>query len=162
MLTASLLGIGAVVLDIKRVRADSPAPGSPDPATIHQENSFTASPGRIYEVLLSSKEFAAMTGSPADISAEAGGAVSMFGGVIMGRNVELVPGQRIVQAWKPKYWPPGVYSLVKFELVTAGSMTKIILDQTGFPPGTYKGLDEGWPKRYWTPLTKYLAQPATH
>jgi activator of HSP90 ATPase len=157
LLTACVLGLGTAAFHIKRARADSPAPGASDSLSIHQENQFSASPARIYEILLSSKEFAAMTGSAADIGAEAGSAFSMFGGIIIGRNIELVPAQRIVQAWKPNYWPPGVYSLVKFELVAAGGMTKIVLDHTGFPPGTYKGLDEGWPKRYWAPLTKYLA-----
>jgi activator of HSP90 ATPase len=157
LLTATMLGFGAFAFGIERANADSPALGSSDPASIHQETQFNASRSHIYEILLSSKEFAAMTGSAADISAEAGGAFSMFGGIIIGRNIELVPAQRIVQAWKPEYWPPGVYSLVKFEFVAAGAMTRIILDQTGFPNGTYKGLDEGWPKRYWTPLTKYLS-----
>ncbi len=123
---------------------------------LHQEASFNASPARIYEIFLSSKEFAAMTKLPADISPDVGGAFSMFGGVIVGRNIELIPAQRIVQAWRPKYWDPGVYSMVKFELVTDGAKTKIVLDHTGFPQGTYKGLYSGWPERYWDPLTKYL------
>jgi hypothetical protein len=41
----------------------------------------------------------------------------MFGGMIIGRNVELVPNQRIVQAWRPTAdFPKGPYSLVKIEL----------------------------------------------
>ena len=86
-----------------------------------------------------------MTNAAADISPEVGGAFAMFGGVIVGRNIELVPARRIVQAWRPKYWDPGVYSMVKFELVAAGVGTKIVLDHTGFPPGTYKG-SFGWRK----------------
>jgi activator of HSP90 ATPase len=124
---------------------------------LHQEVSFGAPPARIYEIFLSSKEFAAMTKLPADISPDAGGAFSMFGGIIVGRNIELIPAQRIVQAWRPKYWDPGVYSMVKFELIADGAKTKIVLDHTGFPVGTYKGLYSGWPERYWDPLTKYLA-----
>src|ERR1700689_800105 len=44
--------------------------------SLHQEVAFTASPQRIYEVLLSSKQFAAVTGLPADIDPKAGGAFS--------------------------------------------------------------------------------------
>jgi activator of HSP90 ATPase len=123
---------------------------------LHQEVSFSAPPARIYEIFLSSKEFGAMTKLAADISPDVGGAFSMFGGIIVGRNIELVPTQRIVQAWRPKYWNPGVYSMVKFELVVVGVGTKIVLDHTGFPPGTYKGLNSGWSERYWDPLRKYL------
>jgi hypothetical protein len=39
----------------------------------------------------------------------------MFGGDISGRNVELVPGRRAVQAWRSNAWPEGVYSIVRFE-----------------------------------------------
>ena len=36
-----------------------------------------------------------------------GGTFKTFGGLIEGRNVELIPGQRIVQAWRPASWDPG-------------------------------------------------------
>ena len=72
--------------------------------SLHQEVDFRASSQRIYEVLLDSKQFAACTGMPADIDPKAGGALSMFGGLIVGRNVELIPNQRIVQAWRPTHW----------------------------------------------------------
>ena len=46
----------------------------------------------------------------------AGGAFTTFGKLIEGRNIELVPNQRIVQAWRPASWEPGLYSIVRFEL----------------------------------------------
>jgi activator of HSP90 ATPase len=124
---------------------------------IHQEVDFKASRQRVYDTLLDSKQFAAFTGMPAEISREAGGTVSMFGGLIVGRNIELVPRERIVQAWRPSAWEPGVYSLVKFELKDWASQTKVILDHTGFPEGSFRHLDSGWYLRYWEPLRKYLA-----
>jgi hypothetical protein len=84
--------------------------------SLHQEVDLKASSQRIYEVLLDSKQFAACAGMPAEIDPEAGGAFSMFGGLIVGRNIELLPNQRIVQAWRPTHWAPGVYSIVKFDL----------------------------------------------
>jgi activator of HSP90 ATPase len=86
-----------------------------------------------------------------------GGAFSTFGGLIVGRQIELVPDTRIVQAWRPAYWEPGVYSLVKFELSDSGAGTKLVLDHRGFPDGDGKTLLEGWNKNYWQPLAKYLA-----
>jgi hypothetical protein len=124
---------------------------------LHQENDFAASPERIYGVLLDSKEFAAFTGYPAQIDPSQGGAFNMFGGLIAGRNVELLANQRIVQAWRPTHWDPGVYSIVKFELKPTQSGTTIVLDHTGFPEGDYDGLNSGWPERYWRPLTKFLS-----
>ena len=80
----------------------------------------------------------------------------MFGGLIQGRNVELVQNQRIVQAWRPASWDPGVYSMVHFEFKPAGPGTSLIFDHTGFPSGLYDHLDWGWKNRYWTPLKKYF------
>ena len=74
---------------------------------LHQEVDFKASPQRIYEIFLDSKQFAACTGMPATIDATAGGAFSTFGGLIEGRNIELIPNQRIVQAWRPTQLGPG-------------------------------------------------------
>lgn len=123
---------------------------------LHQEVDIAAAPARVYEALLDSKQFAAFTGLPAEINREVGGAFSMFGGRIVGRNVELVKDARIVQAWRPANWDPGVYSLVKFELKQVDARTTVVLDHTGFPEGSFRHLNPGWYQRYWEPLKKYL------
>jgi activator of HSP90 ATPase len=125
--------------------------------SLHQEIDFKTGLQRMYEVLLDSKQFAAFTGLAAEIDPKAGGAFSMFGGLIVGRNVELIPNQRIVQAWRPTHWDPGVYSIVRFELKSNGSGTTVVLDHTGFPEGEFDNLNSGWPIRYWEPLKKFLA-----
>jgi activator of HSP90 ATPase len=125
--------------------------------SLHQEADFKASAQRIYEIFLDSKQFAACTGLPAEIDPKAGGAFSMFGGLIVGRNVELVSNQRIVQAWRPTHWDPGVYSIVRFELKPHEPETTVVLDHTGFLEGEYDRLYSGWQSHYWEPLKKYLA-----
>src|SRR5580658_8317651 len=92
---------------------------------LHQEINFKAGPQRIYEILLDSKQFAAFTGMPAEIDPKVGGAFSTFGGLVEGRNVELIPAQRIVQAWRPTHWDAGVYSIVRFELKAASGGTAL-------------------------------------
>src|SRR5271163_2549830 len=99
---------------------------------IHQEIDFKVPPARIYAVLLDAKQFSACTKDTAEMEPRPGGAFKLFGGRIEGRNIELVPDKRIVQAWRPAYWPAGVYSIVKFELVVRDSGTRVILDHTGF------------------------------
>jgi len=125
---------------------------------LHQEVDFTAVPHRIYEALLDAKQFGALTGMPAQINREPGGAFSTFGGLIEGRNVELIADKRIVQAWRPASWDAGVYSVVKFELVAREAQTRLVLDHTGFPEGSFRHLNSGWYARYWEPLKKFLAQ----
>jgi activator of HSP90 ATPase len=123
---------------------------------LHQEIDIKASPQRIYDALLDAKQFATFTGMAAEISRDAGGAFSTFGGLIVGRNIELVPNQRIVQAWRPGNWPSGTYSLVKFELKEQRPRTTVVLDHTGFPEGSFRHLGSGWYERYWEPLKKFL------
>ena len=155
------LAVGsAVAQDSKAPQKMAVVPSAGPEATrtsLHQEIDLKASPERVYEALLDSKQFAAFTGMPAEISREAGGALKMFGGLIVGRNIELVPNERIVQAWRPAHWDPGVYSVVKFGLRKKDSQTILILDHTGFPEGDFASLNSGWYERYWEPLKKYLA-----
>jgi activator of HSP90 ATPase len=124
---------------------------------LHQEVELKAPATRVYQILIDSKQFAAFSGAPAEIHPEAGGTFSLFGGMIGGRNIELVPGVRIVQAWRPPDWPVGVYSLVRFELKEHGPNTTLILDHSSFPAGGFTHLNEGWRDHYWVPLSKYLA-----
>jgi uncharacterized protein YndB with AHSA1/START domain len=126
--------------------------------TIHQEVSIGATPQRVYNVLTNSAAFAKMTGGrEANISQEPGGAVSLFGGDIQARNVELVPGERLVQAWRSRAWPEGVYSIVKFELSASGKGTKLIFDQAGHPADAQSMLEGGWQQMYWGPMEKMLS-----
>jgi uncharacterized protein YndB with AHSA1/START domain len=124
--------------------------------SLHQEIDLKGSPQRVYEILLDAKQFTAFTGMPAEIDPRAGGAFSTFGGLIVGRNVELIPNARIIQAWRPTHWNPGVYSIVHFELKPQGGETLLVLDHTGFPEGEFDHLTDGWRSHYWEPLTKYL------
>jgi activator of HSP90 ATPase len=125
--------------------------------SIHYQIDFKPSPQRLYEAILDPKQFAVFSGMPATIDPTAGGAFSQFGGLIVGRNIELVPNQRIVQAWRPSHWEPGIYSIVHFEFNPRAAETTMIFDHTGFPAGDYDSLDFGWHSHYWEPLKKFLA-----
>ncbi|HKV05704.1 MAG TPA: SRPBCC family protein [Candidatus Acidoferrales bacterium] len=152
------LAVGSASAETQRAMPETQSTGADKARTfLHQEVDFKASPHRIYEILLDSKQFAAFTGLPANISREPGGAFTMFGGLIEGRNIELVPDQRIVQAWRPANWDPGDYSIVKFQLKEKGSQTTVVLDHAGFHEGDFGHLDSGWHTRYWEPLAKFLA-----
>ena len=124
--------------------------------TIHQEVDFKAPAARIYEILLDAKQFSACTKDTAEIQPQAGGAFKLFGGRIEGRNIELLPNQRIVQAWRPAYWLAGVYTIVKFELVPREAGTRVVLDHAAFTEDQWEGLSSGWQEHYWGPLHKYL------
>ena len=125
---------------------------------IHLEIAINAPPKRIYDTLLDAKQFSAFTGgAPAVIEPTEGGAFSCFGGHIEGRNVELKPGKRIVQAWRAKTWSEGLYSIVRFELSKSASGTTLVMDHSGVPEAALEHMTAGWTKMYWDPLKKHLA-----
>jgi activator of HSP90 ATPase len=122
---------------------------------IHQEVDFKVAPERIYKALLDAKQFSAFTQTKAEIQTQPGGAFKLFDGQIEGRNVELIPNQRIVQAWRPASWPAGEYSIVRFEFVPRGAETHLVFDHAGFTEDKLEHLKDGWLNHYWEPLHKY-------
>ena len=124
-------------------------------ADIHQEISFEASPDAVYRALVDSTEHAAFTGESAKIGG-AGEEWSAYGGKIHGRTLELVPGRRIVQAWRAGNWGDGVFSVARFELRAEGQGTKLVFDQAGVPEDARAHIDGGWHKMYWEKLRKHL------
>jgi activator of HSP90 ATPase len=125
--------------------------------SIHYDLEFAATPQRFYSAILDARQFAAFSGMAAEIDPKPGGAFSMFGGLIVGRNVELIENQRIVQAWRPSSWPAGDYSIVHFELKAQDAGCALVFDHLGFAPGLYDHLSDGWKGHYWDPLKKYFA-----
>jgi uncharacterized protein YndB with AHSA1/START domain len=98
---------------------------------IHQEAIIDAAPEQVYAVLTDGAKFAAATGMPAQLSDREGEAFMLFGGRVEGRQIELVPGRRVVQAWRfgaahPEPWDAGVYSVVRFTLTSQGDATKFV------------------------------------
>jgi uncharacterized protein YndB with AHSA1/START domain len=137
---------------------------------IHQEPMFKASRQRVYEALTAAAQFdkvvhlgEAMSGNtsaslpPTQIDREVGGTFTIFGGHITGRHLELLPNERIVQAWRVVDWKPGIFSIARFQLADEGVGTKIFFDHTGFPKGLAEHLASGWRGNYWEPLAKFLA-----
>jgi len=163
------IAFGGLALGSAEAWAEAEGEISRTAESIHQEAVFEASRKRVYEGLTDTKQFDKVIqlsgvmksmppgGKPTEISREVGGAFTLFGGYITGRHVELVQGERIVQAWRTGSWAQGVYSIVKFELVEQGFGTKIVFDHTGFPKGEAESLAAGWKAHYWEPLKKLLA-----
>jgi uncharacterized protein YndB with AHSA1/START domain len=168
-IASAAIAAGGLALGFNEARAATGQEITRVAESIHQEIVFKASRKRVYEALTDAKQFdkiiqlsgvmATMPpgGKPTEISREVGGAFALFGGYITGRQIELVPNERIVQAWRVGNWDAGVYSIARFELAEQGSGTKIVFDHTGFPKGAAEHLAAGWKSNYWEPLGKFLA-----
>jgi activator of HSP90 ATPase len=168
-IAATAVALGGIAINATAVLGEDTEGVSKTAEAIHQEPIFKATAKRIYDALTDAQQFQKVTmlsvdakgtdfaTKPAVISRELGSAFSLFGGYITGRQIELVPNQRLVQAWRAGSWPVGVYSIARFELVTDGAGTKIVFDHTGFPQGDGEHLAAGWKGHYWEGLEKFLA-----
>ena len=168
-MTAAVATIGGLAVGSGGAWAGANDGVSRTAEAIHQEPVFKASPLRIYDALTDAQQFQkiellgrAMKSSdlathPAEISREPGGSFIIFGAFIVGRQIELVPSKRIIQAWRETSWDPGVYSIARFELTEQGSGTKLIFDHAGFPAGAGDHLAAGWKSHYWDALEMFLS-----
>jgi activator of HSP90 ATPase len=137
---------------------------------IHQEVAFKAGRQRVYAALTDAKLFSevikrsaavksgvALGDKATEVSQTVGGRFVIFGGHIIGRQIELVRNERIVQAWRVVDWDPGVYSIARFALSDNGPGTKLVFDHVGFPEGQAQHLADGWKANYWEPLAEFLS-----
>jgi activator of HSP90 ATPase len=126
---------------------------------IEQSVSFNATPAKLYELFMDSAKHSAATGMPAKVSRKVGGRWSAFGGMILGKNLLLIPNRRIVQAWRSSEWKkadPDSLLVIGFEKAV-GSDTTVHLVHVGVPSYDHQGVTQGWVKFYWDPWKVYLA-----
>ena len=126
---------------------------------IEQSVSFNATPAKLYELLMNSAKHTAATGMPAKISPKVGGKWSAFGGMILGKNLVLIPNRMVVQTWRSSAWKkadPDSVLVVTFEK-GAGGDTTVHLVHVGVPSHDHQGVTQGWVKYYWDPWKEYLA-----
>ena len=123
---------------------------------VHHEVEFNATPREVYDAYLDSRRHARITGMPARMSKREGGWFSAGGDYITGYNVELVPGKRIVQAWRGSDWKKGEYSILRLEIKAKGKGSKLIVDHLAIPDDQREGVDHGWYEFYWDPMKEYF------
>ncbi len=121
----------------------------------------SATPERVYEAWLTSREHGAMTGGKATVDATVGGAFTAWDGYIWGRNFQLEPGVRIVQSWRTSEFPkdaPDSRVEILFEAVEGG--TRITFVHSEIPESQGAGYRDGWRSFYLEPMAKYFEQAA--
>jgi activator of HSP90 ATPase len=118
-----------------------------------------ATPQEIYEAWLSSEGHSQMTGSPAEVKAEPGGAFKAWDGYIWGRTLEMEAPRRIVQAWRTSEFPAdSPDSRVEITLEESEGGTKVTLVHTNIPDGQGEGYKGGWEEFYFTPMHAFFSK----
>ncbi len=111
---------------------------------------------KVYDVLLSSEKHSKLTGDKANVTNRVGDSFSTFSGYAEGKNIELVPNEKIVQSWRASDWPENHFSEIIFELKDINDGVEINFYQTNLPEGSEEEFIAGWKDNYWEPLKKYF------
>ena len=121
--------------------------------TIKHKVRFKASPETIYDLLADSRKRTEVTGRKAVMSDEVGGKFSTDAGQVTGVNVDLVPGRRLVQAWRRNDFPEGIYSMAAITLSPVrGGGTELVLTHRGVPKHLLDDMEAYWRNVYWVPM----------
>ena len=117
-----------------------------------------ASPQEIYDAWLDSVIHSQMTGGEASMSDEPGAEVSAWDGYISGRNLELVPGERIVQSWRTtQFTDEHDDSQIAVTLKAVDEGTLLTLEHTNVPDAQTSYEQSGWETHYFDPMRNYFA-----
>jgi uncharacterized protein YndB with AHSA1/START domain len=118
-----------------------------------------ASPRAIYDAWLDSRGHTAMTGGKAKMSAKLGAPFSAWDGFIWGENLELVPGERIVQSWRTtRFTEQDLDSTIAVTLTPFDGGTRLTLKHSNVPDSHTSYEAGGWQSRYFEPMKKYFAK----
>jgi activator of HSP90 ATPase len=124
---------------------------------IVQSVTFKASPEELFALFTDSRKHSASTGAKATVSAKAGAKWIAFGGMLLGKNLAVVPGKMIVQAWRASHWHESdLDSILVLKFSKAAGGGKVDMVHAGVPQHDHKGVTKGWPQYYWAPWKAYL------
>lgn len=125
--------------------------------TIKQTQYIPASPGELYDAYLNAKTHSMFTGAQTICERFVGGKFSAWNGYIIGKNVKLENGRRIVQEWQTSEWPNGYSpSVLEITFHPSGKGTKVQMVQTNVPADQAKYYKRGWMDFYWEPMKRYF------
>ena len=125
--------------------------------TIKQKEFIPVEPVEIYDAFLNEKKHSAFTGAKATCDRRVGGKFTAWDGYILGKNIRLENGRRIVQEWKTTEWPEGYPpSMIEFTFKKKAGGTEVKMVQTNVPAAQAENYEKGWKDFYWRPLKKYF------
>ncbi len=109
-----------------------------------------ATPEKVWKALTDKTIIEQWSGSRCVMSEKEGSDFSLWDGDIWGKNIEVVPGKKLVQEWYSGKWQDP--SIVEFEIHKEGSDTILNMYHRQIPDGEFDGINSGWDDYYLEPL----------
>jgi uncharacterized protein YndB with AHSA1/START domain len=129
------------------------------PYTFTLKATIPATPEEIYRAWLDSLAHSEMTGGKASMSDRIGAEVSAWDGYISGRNLALIPRERIVQSWRTsEFSDEHEDSVVTVVLEQVGDDTLLTLEHSNVPDELRSYEGGGWQSNYFEPMVAYFSE----
>lgn len=110
----------------------------------------------VWKALVDPKILAAWGAGPAAMSARKGAKFSLWGGDIIGRNLEVVKEKKLVQEWQEKNWKVPSKVTITLKLVRLGTQVRVVHQDV--PAKEFEALRKGWKDSYFQPLKQFLEE----
>jgi activator of HSP90 ATPase len=111
----------------------------------------------VYNALLDAEKHSEFTGSKATGKAKVGAKFTAWDGYILGKNLKLEKGKRLVQEWVTTEWPEGYPpSRLEFTFREIDGNTELTMVHSNIPTNQEEELKQGWINYYWKPLKTYF------
>ena len=118
---------------------------------------FPVAAKEIYIAWLSSKQHTEMTGFESFISLKVGGKFKAGDGYIIGRNLDLIKDNRIIQTWRSsEFAKSDLDSLLVVNLEDIPGGCKVTIEHSQIPKGQGAAYKQGWIDYYLLPMKAYF------
>lgn len=115
---------------------------------------INSSSEKVWQALTDPKNIDRWGAGPAKMSEELGFEFSLWGGDVYGKNIEVIPGKKLVQEWFGGKWDKP--SIVTFKLTSKADETVIDFTQTDVPDAEFSDIEQGWEDYYMGPIKDFL------
>ena len=114
--------------------------------TIEKTYEMNATPEEVFEALVNPELIQNWSGDEAKMTANVGGAFSLWGGQMFGTNLEVVKNKKLVQEWCYDQWKDP--SKVTFTIKAKGKKTIVDLLHEDVPEKSVNSISDGWDAYY--------------
>jgi len=115
---------------------------------------LSAEPEDVFTALTNPATIQLWSGEPAEMSTEPGSEFSLWEGSISGKNLEFVPGKKIVQEWY--FGDQEIPSIVTILIHAHKNGSSVELRHTNIPDEDYENIVEGWNQNYFGSLDEFF------
>jgi activator of HSP90 ATPase len=109
---------------------------------------------KVWGAMVKVEEMQKWGAGPAVMDDQVGREFKLWGGDVWGKNIEVIPQQRLVQEWFGGKWDKP--SVVAMFLTQKPGETVIDVYHEGVPQVEREAVKDGWDRYYWGPIKKYL------